>query len=257
MRKSLTILFLAAAAILPACASTRSEPSRSTELAADHAMNASLRRVSSMQRPGPNQAYVIDPPDVISITVKDNKDISETGITVGPDGMISRPLIGDVRVGGRTVAEVREEMRQRYAKYIRDPEITVAVTAFRSKWIYVDGEVRNPGRYPYTGSDSVVNALAQAGFLTRRASPDGIHIARGNPNDPEIYPVRYKDIAIDDDSRTNWVLGPEDIVYVPPTFMSKLGYAIEEVLFPLNSLVAPASAVNSYGEYRDRQSNDR
>ena len=36
-------------------------------------------------------------------------------------------------------------------------------------------------------------------------------------------------LAIDDDSRTNWVLGPEDIVYVPPTFMSKLGYAIEEV----------------------------
>lgn len=253
MRNSILILGLTAALVGGGCASTRRDGPRSDELAQEHAMNAGLKQASKQARPGPNQAYVIDPPDVLEIYIKDNPQISATTIRVGPDGMISRPLIGQVRVGGRTVNEITEELRQRYAKYITNAEVTVSVTGFNSKWIYVDGEVRNPGRYPYTGSDSVVNALAQAGFLTRRASPNGIQIARGNPNDPEIYPVRYKDILVDDDSRTNWVLAAEDIVYVPPTWTSTVGYAIEEILFPINSLVAPASALNSYGEYRDRQ----
>ena len=216
-------------------------------------MNAGLKQAARQSRPGPNQSYVIDPPDVIEIFVRDNPQLSSAQIRVGPDGMVSRPLIGQIRVGGRTVSEVTEELRALYGTYITKADLTVSVTGFNSKWIYVDGEVRNPGRYPYTGSDSLVNALSQAGFLTRRVSPNGIQIARGNPNDPEIYPVRYKDILIDDDSRTNWVLGPEDLVYVPPTFASKVGYALEEILFPLNALVAPASAANSYGEYKDRQ----
>jgi polysaccharide export outer membrane protein len=252
MRSTILILSLAAAAFAPGCATTRQNDARDPALAEEHAMNASLRRLSKMPRPVAGD-YVIDPPDVIEIVVKDQKELSATAIRVGPDGRVARPLVGAIQVGGRTVAEVQAELKARYAKYIKDVDVTVLVTGFHSKWIYVDGEVRNPGRYPYTGSDSVVNALSQAGFLTRAASPNGVHVARGNPNDPEIYPVRYKDILVDDDSRTNWLLAPEDIVYVPPTFMRKVGYAMEDIFSPFNALIGPAAAANGYGEYRDRR----
>lgn len=252
MRSTILILGLAAATFAGGCATTRQNGPRSDELAQEHAMNNSLRQLSKMQRPNQNLDYVIDPPDVIAIQIKDNKDISAESIRVGPDGKIARPLIGTVMVAGRTVSEVQAEIQNRYAQFIKNVDVTVMVTGFNSKWIYVDGEVRNPGRYPYTGSDSVVNALSQAGFLTRGASPNGLHVCRGNPNDPEIYPVRYKDILVDDDSRTNWLLAPEDIVYVPPTFMRKVGYAIEEIFYPFNALVAPASALNTYDDYKDR-----
>ena len=249
MKSAMLILGLAAAVLAGGCATTRN--TEAPEAAQVDAMNAGVREVCARSRIGPNTHYVIDPPDVIAIYVKDNKDLSQDALVVGPDGYISLPLVDTVRVAGRTVEEVQTELRQKYSKFIRDAVVTVRVTAFHSKWLYVDGEVLRPGRYPYTGSDSVVNAIAQAGFLTKRASPNGIHVSRGNPNDPEIYPVRLKDIIIDDDSRTNWQLNPEDIVYVPPSFLSRIGYIFEEILFPFQSLTAPASSYATYKYLQD------
>jgi len=250
MRKFTVVLGLWAALATAGCASVRTSHDESQGSAVD-ALNASLREAAMRSRMGTSPDYVVDPPDVIAVHVKDNPELSSTDIQVGPDGKVSRPLVGVVTVGGRTVAEVASELRDRYAKYIRDAEVTVSVVKYQSKWLYVDGEVLRPGRYPYTGSDSVVNALSQAGFLTRRASPNGIHVARGNPNDPEIYPVRYKDIALDDDSRTNWRLEPEDILFVPPTFLSRVGYIFEEILFPFQPLLAPAAGYAAYDEIRN------
>ena len=251
MRTSVLMLALSAALLAAGCASTRRQPSPEVEGELD-AMNAGLREVSARSmRGGPSLDYVIDPPDVIDVYVKDNEDLSDEGITVGPDGKISRPLIGVVTVAGKTVTEVSEELRHLYGQYIRDAAVTVMVSQYKSKFVYVNGEVRRPGRYAYTGNDSVVNVLAQSGFLTRRASPNGIHVARGNPNDPEIYPVRLKDIVVDDDSRTNWLLEPDDIVYVPPSFLSRVGYVFEELLFPIGYITQPVQSYSAYDQIRD------
>jgi polysaccharide export outer membrane protein len=247
MKKTALLVALGAALCAAGCATTRRDPPADVAKSQLHAMNDGLRKLAVQPTPG-NDAYVIDPPDVLAIYVKDNPELSEKNVTVSPDGTISRPLVGVVRVGGRTVAQVADDLKGRYSKYVREAEVNVSVMDHRSKWIYVNGEVAKPGRYPYTGSDSVVNALAQAGFLTRRASPNGIHVARGNPNDPELYPVRLKDIIVDDDSRTNWLLSPEDIVYVPPSFISRVGYAIEELLFPF---AAPIAVYGTYDDIKD------
>ncbi len=250
MRTAVLMLALGAMVCATGCASTRAESAPDEEASLD-AMNAGLREVNTRaMRGGPSLDYVIDPPDVVEIFVKDNEDLStEVGdIIVGPDGKVSRPLIGVVTVAGKTVSEVSEELSHLYSQYIRDAAVTVMVKEYRSKFVYVDGEVLAPGRYAYTGNDSVVNVLAQSSFLTRRASPNGIHIARGNPNDPEIYPVRLKDIVIDDDSRTNWLLEPDDIVYVPPSFLSRVGYVFEEILYPVNALLSPLQAASTYEE---------
>ena len=247
MRNTILILGLAASFVAGGCATTRREPS--PEVAAEvDAMNAGLRKLAAQPMPGGSRDYIIDPPDVIEVFVKDNEQLTERSITVGPDGRVSFALIGQVQVAGRTVAQVTADLKQRYSRYIREPEVNVRVRDFKSKWIYVDGEVQRPGRYPYTGSDSVINAISQAGFLTRRASPNGIHVARGNLNDPEIYPVRLKDVIVDDDSRTNWLLAPEDIVYVPPSFMSRVGYALEEILFPISYVLNPVQAYAAYDD---------
>ncbi len=247
MKTAVMILALGAAVLAGGCASTRRVPAPQ-ESQVD-AMNAGLREVQGRStRGGPSLDYVIDPPDIVAIYVKDNEDLSGEQITVGPDGKISRPLIGVVTVAGKTVDEVSEELRGMYSQFIRDASVTVMVTKYQSKFVYVDGEVLRPGRFAYTGNDSVVNVLAQAGFLTKRASPNGIHVARGNPNDPEIYPVRLKDVIIDDDSRTNWLLEPDDIVYVPPSFLSRIGYAIEEIVFPFTT---PLRAYATYDDIVD------
>lgn len=243
----LGLLFVLAATLAVAgCASTRRTAAPGgSEI---NALNAGLRAATGQTLRAPSPDYIIDPPDVLSVTIKGNRDLDVPAITVGPDGKVSLALVGPILVAGRTVSDVAVDLEARYAKYIREAEVTVGVVEYLSKYVYVYGEVRKPGRYPYTGKDSVISALSQAGFLTRRASPNGIQVTRGNTADPEIYPVRLKDVVFDDDSRTNWFLDPEDIVYVPPTFLAKIGYTIEELVFPLALIVNPAATIDDIND---------
>src|SRR5687768_4399056 len=108
MKSAMLILGLAAAVLAGGCATTRN--TEAPEAAQVDAMNAGVREVCARSRIGPNTHYVIDPPDVIAIYVKDNKDLSQDALVVGPDGYISLPLVDTVRVAGRTVEEVQTEL---------------------------------------------------------------------------------------------------------------------------------------------------
>ncbi len=195
--------------------------------------------------------YVVEPPDELTVTVKDNPDL-RTVAPVRPDGRISLPLVGDVLVAGKTVEEIEKALEADISRYIRNVDVTVSVTAFRSKHIFVYGEVQRPGAYPYTGRDTVVKAIALAGTLNWRAAPNDIQVTRGDPRNPTILPVRLKDVVIEDDDATNWYLQPNDIVWVPPTAMVKVGDVAREILWPIQWLVAPAAVYSVYDDMRDR-----
>lgn len=89
---------------------------------------------------------------------------------IGPTGTISMPLIGTIRVTGRTRDEVEREITRAYAsgKFLQEPKITVSVVSFRP--FYVFGEVLTPGKYAYTSGLDVLTAVATAGGFTYRAS---------------------------------------------------------------------------------------
>lgn len=198
------------------------------------ALNAAIDRwAGPAQAAVPSLEYVLDAPDVISIEVHGEPDLGSPAVALGPDGRIHRPLVGPVEVGGRTVSEVTSELRRRYARYIRDVEVTVTVVEFRSKHVFVTGEVRHPGRYAYTGADHVLDVIAQAGFLTRQADPDAIHVARPAHGYTESLPVRLDDIVERGDARTNWRLRPDDVIHVPPGLLARVAYAVHDVLAPV------------------------
>ena len=64
--------------------------------------------------------------------------------TVRPDGKIAFPLVGDIQARALTPDELREQIAQRIARYVKNPEVTVIVTTYNSKKISVLGEVKNP-----------------------------------------------------------------------------------------------------------------
>ena len=194
--------------------------------------------------------YVVEPPDRLLVTVKDNPDLM-TEAVVRPDGRFTMSLIGDVYVAGKTAAAIEEEVERLLGRYLRTPNATVAVTGFESKHVFVYGEVQRPGEYPYTGRDTVVSAIARAGTLNWRAAPNGVQVTRGDPNNPTILPVRLKDIVIDDDDVTNYFLRPNDIVWVPPSTMVKVGDIVRDILWPLSFVTAPISAWAGYEAVRD------
>ncbi|MCU0728291.1 MAG: polysaccharide export protein [Planctomycetes bacterium] len=228
--------------LVTACAGTP-EPSPG-----DPALNRALARYAPRREPGPE--YLVEPPDELLLTVTDNPEL-ETRAPVRPDGRMSVPLVGDVLVGGRTVATIERELEQKLSRYIRRADVTVTVTAFRSKRVYVYGEVERPGAYPFTGRDTVVSTIAQAGTLNWRAAPNGIQVTRGDPLNPTILPVRLKDIVLDDDDATNWMLAADDIVWVPPTTMVKVGDVMREIFWPFQWLLAPVQAYGTVEDVRD------
>ena len=123
--------------------------------------------------PVSQQSYIVGPNDVLLITVFNQPQLSGK-FTVEADGTIAFPLLGRVSTaGGLTVRAVEEKIRDGLAtRYLKDPQVSVAVDQYRSQQIFVAGEVRQPGSLQFTGSMTLIEALVRAGSTTDRAGAD-------------------------------------------------------------------------------------
>jgi protein involved in polysaccharide export with SLBB domain len=120
--------------------------------------------------------YRLDAGDVLRISVYGQDDLSGK-FDVDGDGLISLPLIGEVTAAGLTPRELEQEIVSRLKPdFLRNPQVNVEIAAYRP--VYVVGEVREPGRYPYVNEMRVVNAIALAGGYTFRARQDQFAISR-------------------------------------------------------------------------------
>jgi polysaccharide export outer membrane protein len=107
--------------------------------------------------------YQIGPQDILRVTVYGHDDLTQT-VLVQPDGTFTYPLIGRVKASDNTPAELQRKIATLLARgYIRNPQVTVVVQEFRSKTVYVVGEVARPGPYPLAGHTTLVEVLARAG----------------------------------------------------------------------------------------------
>lgn len=113
--------------------------------------------------------YIVGAQDILTITVWNEPELSGK-YTVEADGTFSYPLVGRVRAGGITLRSLEDDLRKRLSDgYLRKPQVSVSVDAYRSQRVFVIGEVRNPGAYPLTGDMRLMEALARAGSTTANA----------------------------------------------------------------------------------------
>jgi polysaccharide export outer membrane protein len=174
------------------------------------------------QEPGPAPAsretdghggdYRIGPEDLLQITVWKNEALSRE-VPVRPDGMISLPLLNDVRAAGLTPMQLREALIKRLSEYIPSPEVSVIVQAVRSPKVSILGQVVHPGRYDLKGRTTVLDLLAQAGGLNEFAARSRIIVLRGSGSKTDRIRFDY-DKAMSDGTRENFELRADDIVLV-------------------------------------------
>ena len=112
--------------------------------------------------------YTLGAGDVIRISVFQNPDLTlETRI---PDnGVISYPLLGHVRVGGRTVGAAEQVIADglRAGSFVKQPQVTLTVLQVRAHQASVLGQVNRPGRFPLEQTDMrLTDLLALAGGTT-------------------------------------------------------------------------------------------
>jgi polysaccharide export outer membrane protein len=161
----------------------------------------------------PADSYVIGASDMIAVTVFKEPTLSGS-LLVRPDGMISMPLLGDVKASGKTPLELADEITVKLKKYVQDPNVTVILNQNNSKIVYLMGEVGKPGPIAMTPGMTLLQAIATAGGLSPFANSKKIYILRNSSGKQEKIPVQYKQ-ALKGDSSRNLILNTGDTIVVP------------------------------------------
>lgn len=163
-------------------------------------------------------AYILGITDVVSVSVWRNQDLS-ISVPVRPDGMISVPLIGDVKAAGVSPESLAQSIEAELAEYIREPQVSVIVTSMGSNEfkdrVRVTGAVSQPMSVPYRDGMTVLDMLLSAGGATPFASLNNSMLYRTMNGEVVAIPVRLDDVLTKGDIETNYSLLPGDILAVP------------------------------------------
>lgn len=158
--------------------------------------------------------YVIGPDDVLGIVFWRDADMSGD-VTVRPDGMITLPLVQDVKAAGLTPDVLRQQIQQAASKFISDPNVTVIVRQINSRNVFITGEVARPGPFPVSGQMTVLQLIAVAGGVSEYADRKNITITRTENGKPVTFKFNYNDVSKGKNVNQNIVLKPGDTVVVP------------------------------------------
>jgi polysaccharide biosynthesis/export protein len=162
----------------------------------------------------PSGDYQIGPEDLLDIAVWNSPALSRTA-PVRLDGMISLPLLNDVRAAGLTPMQLRDAIAKKLVEYMPNPEVSVIVREVNRFKISVLGEVRKPGRFDFKSKATVLDAIALAGGLNDFAARSRIVILRQDGEGSKRIPVNYNKIVSAASEQDDVYLQPGDVVIVP------------------------------------------
>lgn len=192
--------------------------------------------------------YAIGGGDILSIVVWDHPELAgglvtsansdpalaananavPQGFVVDHAGRIQFPLVGMLTVAGMTEEQARALLTTRLAKYLATPNVTLRVQSYRSKRVYIDGEVKSPGLQAINDIPmTLVEALNRAGGLLPSADQSRIVLERGEGR----YSINLRDLVQRNINPGMVMLAPGDVVRVHSRDESKV-FVSGEVVTP-------------------------
>jgi polysaccharide export outer membrane protein len=218
--------------------------------------------------------YKIDNGDILSIVVWDHPELAgavmlgqaqgptlpnpnlagllPAGFVVDHKGVMQFPLIGSVKIAGLTTDEATDLLVEKLAKYIQKPRVTLRIQAYRSKRIYIDGEVKAPGLQPIDDIPmTLVEALNRAGGVLPTADQSRIVVNRGDKS----YQINMQQLVQRGINPASIMMMHGDVVRVPSREESKV-FVSGEVTTPkslmmhngrltLNEALGEAGGINA------------
>ena len=180
--------------------------------------------------------YYVGPDDVLFVDLAD-EDATGKGSrssgqqqgrsTISSEGQINLPLVGSVKVNGKTVEQVRQLLIARYKKYIKDPQVVVEVLEKKSKPIYLLGEFNKPKKIFMTRATSVIQAISEGGGIGANADLRHARLIRRN----KVVAVDIYAILKEGQLDQNVWLEANDVIYVPDDKDQRV-YVLGEVTEP-------------------------
>lgn len=183
-----------------------------------------------------------DPKVAVNLPNVNGKQIVSGEHLIRPDGTIQLGIYGSVYVAGMTLDEVKQSVEIQLSKQIHDPEIQVDVLSYNSKTIYVitdgGGSGESVARLPFTGNETVLDAIAQIQGLSE-VSSKRMWIARPAPNGTEVAQtmlVDWRGITQDGITTTNYQLMPGDRIYIQADGMVAMDNFVAKVTTPFQRI---------------------
>lgn len=220
-------------------------------------------------QPGPS--YVIGPGDVLDIKVFDEPTLS-LKFAVDSDGTITYPFLQRIPVQRKTLREVEQVIQEGLrAGYVLRAQVSVAIAEFRSRSIFVLGEMRNPGKYNIDGPVTLLEVIAKAGSFTPTAGPtlivqrykDGMAAAvsqpaqPGSPGTAELLRVEIEDLK-QGRFTANVLLQDSDTIIVPAADKFYItGYVKQPGSFVIRPGMTVQQAIAEAGGLTERGSSRR
>jgi polysaccharide biosynthesis/export protein len=195
----------------PAAAASSDQAGKAAAAQEAAAVAAAMRQAASSMR-----EYKIAPADLVSVTVYDMKEMDRRA-RVDANGSVILPLVGSVKIGGKTLGEAQELIAEKLADYVIRPQVSLFIEEYGNRMFFVMGEVQKPGSYPIPTESrvTVLEAISTAGGFTPVAAQDRTRVLRYVNGESMNYKVDVKSITREGQKDKDIFLEANDVVYVP------------------------------------------
>jgi len=161
--------------------------------------------------------YRIGPGDNLQVFVWNHPELTVT-MPVRPDGLISTPLVQDLKAEGKTPTQLSRDLEQALSQYVRSPTVNVIVTSFvgaLSDQVRVVGQAQKPQSLPYRANMTLLDVMIAVGGLAEYAAGNRAAIVRQENGKQSRIPVRLADLLNDGDINANMTMHPGDVLIIP------------------------------------------
>ncbi|MGZ7882143.1 polysaccharide biosynthesis/export family protein [Acinetobacter soli] len=151
-------------------------------------------------------------PEITPPLQQDAANIKASGYPVDSNGNIYLPLVGKVQAQGKTVSELTQTLRSRYAQYLKAPDVVVRVLSYEGNRYFVNGQVMKSGQYTLNDQPiSIYTALSMAGGVnTETGDNTSIQLIRSG----KTYDLNAIKLEKQGYSLHNLLIQPNDTVFV-------------------------------------------
>lgn len=170
-----------------------------------------------------NYVHTLSLADRVRVAVYQEDDL--TSLTrIDARGRINMPLLGEIAIGGMTVAEAQTAIENAYkeGRFLRNPQVTISVEEYAPREVSISGAIRSAGRYtlPVESTFTVVELVTKAGGITDIGKGTAVTVTRILPDGTKKVFTIDVDAAIKGKKNTkeedsSFMLLPGDNVYVP------------------------------------------
>lgn len=166
--------------------------------------------------------YHLHPSDMLEVDFRLSPEFNAS-VPIQPDGYVTLPNLGDVRIGGLTLDEATAKIKQKASERLNNPEVTVELKQFETPYFIVGGQVANPGKVALHGPVTALAAIQMAGGFKEGAQTKQLVLIRQvDSQRAETKLINYKYILHHPQADEDVQIEAGDMLYVPQNMLTKI-----------------------------------